>query len=296
MNLWAAVKNNRAISLLLTTYDEFSADNGRLLAAAVAYTLLFSLFPFALALFSIVGFLMSEEEVESQVITALGTLIPVARNLIVTTLDGVIRARGATGIIALLIFIWSALSFFDALRNALNRAWGVPSSQTFVKGQIMNISMLVLAIIALLTFTWLTTTVQYMHESQMQLWVFKFTRTSLFAKLVFMLLSGILAYGVILFLYHFIPSIRPRWRHIWLGALLATIGFEIVRFAFVWYVKNFAQYNLVYGPISSVIVLLMFIYLTAYVLLFFAKFSYVKMQREGKPIRQPGPPAVEQPS
>ncbi len=282
MNFWAAVKNNRAISLLLTTYDEFSADNGRLLAAAVAYTLLFSLFPFALALFSIVGFLMSSEEVESQVITALGTLIPVARNLIVTTLEGVIRARGATGIIALLIFIWSALSFFDALRNALNRAWGVPSNQTFVKGQLLNISMLVLAIIALLTFTWLTTTVQYMHESQMQLWVFKFTRTSLFARLVFMLLSGTLAYGVILFLYHFIPSIRPRWRHIWLGALLATIGFEIVRFAFVWYVKNFAQYNLVYGPISSVIVLLMFIYLTAYVLLFFAKFSYVKMRSDRK--------------
>lgn len=280
MNLWAAVKNNRAISLLLTTYDEFSADNGRLLAAAVAYTLLFSLFPFALALFSIVGFLMSSEEVESQVITALGTLIPVARNLIVTTLEGVIRARGATGIIALLIFIWSALSFFDALRNALNRAWGMPSGQTFVKGQLLNISMLVLAIIALLTFTWLTTTVQYIHESQMQLWIFKFTRTSLFARLVFMLLSGTLAYGVILFLYHYIPSNRPRWRHIWLGALLATIGFEIVRFAFVWYVKNFSQYNLVYGPISSVIVLLMFIYLTAYVLLFFARFSYVKMRRD----------------
>ncbi|MFA5400265.1 MAG: YihY/virulence factor BrkB family protein [Dehalococcoidia bacterium] len=280
MNLWAAVKNNRAISLLLTTYDEFSADNSRLLAAAVAYTLLFSLFPFALALFSIVGFLMSSEEVESQVITALGTLIPVARNLIVTTLEGVIRARGATGIIALLIFIWSALSFFDALRNALNRAWGMPSGQTFVKGQLLNISMLVLAIIALLTFTWLTTTVQYIHESQMQLWIFKFTRTSLFARLVFMLLSGTLAYGVILFLYHYIPSNRPRWRHIWLGALLATIGFEIVRFAFVWYVKNFSQYNLVYGPISSVIVLLMFIYLTAYVLLFFARFSYVKMRRD----------------
>jgi len=282
MNFWAAVKNNRAISLLTTTIDEFSADNSRLLAAAVAYTLLFSLFPFALALFSILGFLMSSEEVESQVITALGTLIPVARNLIESTLEGVIKAREATGIIALLIFIWSALSFFDALRNALNRAWGVPSSQTFVKGQLMNISMLVLAIIALLTFTWLTTTIQYMHESQMQLLIFKFTRTSLFARLVFMLLSGILAYGVILFLYHYIPSNRPRWRHIWLGALLATIGFEIVRFGFVWYVKNMAQYNLVYGPISSVIVLLMFIYFTAYVLLFFAKFSHVKMRSDRK--------------
>jgi len=219
----------------------------------------------------------------------------VARNLIVSTLEGVIKAREATGIIALLIFIWSALSFFDALRNSLNRAWGVPSSQTFVKGQLINVTMLILAIIALLTFTWLTTTIQYMHESNMQLWIFKFTQTSLFARLVFMLFSAMLAYGVILFLYHFIPSNQPRWRHIWLGALLATIGFEIVRFAFVWYIKNFAQYNLVYGPISSVIVLLMFIYLTAWVLLFFAKFSYVKMRRDGEGMLIAGvsAPAVE---
>ena len=234
MNFWAAVKNNRAISLLSATIDEFNADNGRLLAAAVAYTLLFSLFPFALALFAILGFLMSSEEVESQVITALGTLIPVARNLIASTLEGVIKAREATGIIALL------------------------------------------------TFTWLTTTVQYMHESQMQIWIFRFTRTSLFARIVFTLFSGILAYGVILFLYHYIPSNRPKWRHIWLGALLAAIGFELVRFGFVWWVKHVAQYNLVYGPISSVIVLLMFIYFTAWVLLFFAKFSYVKMLSDGK--------------
>ncbi len=295
MNFWAAVKNNRFISLFWITLDEFSADNSRLLAAAVAYTLLFSLFPFALALFSIAGFMMSSAEIENQVITAIGALIPVARNLIVSTLEGVIKAREATGIIALLIFIWSALSFFDALRNSLNRAWGVPSSQTFVKGQLINVTMLILAIIALLTFTWLTTTIQYAHESNMQLWIFKFTQTSLFARLVFMLFSAMLAYGVILFLYHFIPSNQPRWRHIWLGALLATIGFEIVRFAFVWYVKNFAQYNLVYGPISSVIVLLMFIYLTAWVLLFFAKFSYVKMRRDGEGMLIAGvsAPAVE---
>jgi membrane protein len=282
MNLWAAVKNNRAVFLLVTTLNEFNADNGRLLAAAVAYTLLFSLFPFTLALLAGLGFLMSSEEVESQVITAMGTLIPVARTLIESTLEGVIRAREATGIIAVLIFIWSALSFFDALRNTLNRAWGMPSVQTYVKGQLMNISLLILATLALLAFTWLTTTVQYMHESHMQLWVFRFTRTSLFARIVFTLFSALMAYGVILFLYHFIPSNQPRWRHIWLGALLAAIGFEIVRFGFVWRVKHVAQYNLVYGPVSSVIVLLMFIYFTAWVLLFFAKFSYVKMRSDQK--------------
>ena len=253
-----------------------------MLAAAVAYSLLFSLFPFALVLISLAGFMMSSPEIENQVITAMGTLIPVARVLIEKTLESVIKAREATGIIALLLLAWSALAFFNTLRSSLNRAWGAPSGQTYVKGRLMDVSMLVLAVLGLLVFTWLTTTIQFMHESNTQLWIFKFTKTGLFAKMVFTLFSGMMAYAVILLLYRFVPSKRPKWKHIWLGALLATIGFEIVRFTFVWYVKNFAQYNLVYGPISSVIALLMFIYLTAWVLLFFARFSYIKMRRDGE--------------
>jgi membrane protein len=295
MKFWADITNNRVISLFWTTVKEFGADNGRLMAAAVAYSLLFSLFPFALALISIAGFMLSSAEVENQVITAMGNLIPVARGLIVNTLEGVIEARGATGAIALLALIWSALAFFDALRNSLNHVWGVPNSHTFIKGRLINVGMLILAVIALIAFTWLTTTLQYMHEANIQYGILKITRNNLFARLVFMLSSAALAYGVILFLYRFIPSNRPKWKHIWLGALLATIGFEAVRFAFVWYVKNFGQYNLVYGPIGTVIALLMFIYLTAWVLLFFAKFSYVKMRREGEGLLIAGtfPQAVE---
>jgi membrane protein len=295
MKYWAVVKNNPVVSLLWQTNDEFSKQNSSLMAAAVAYSLLFSIFPFALALLAITGYLMASTEVENQVIAAMGTLIPVARNLITNTLEGVIKAREATGIISILLLIWSALAFFDALRNSLNRAWDMPSSQTYVKGKLINVSMLALAVCSLIVFTWLTTTLHYMHESRMQIWIFKFSATSLFSRLVFMLLSAVLAYGVILLLYRFVPSNRPKWKHIWLGALLAAIGFEIVRFSFIWYVKNFATYNLVYGPISSIIALLMFMYLTTWVLLFFARFSYVKMRRDGDGLLIAGTsaPAVE---
>ena len=281
MKFWAVVKNNPVVSLFWQTNDEFSKENSSLMAAAVAYSLLFSIFPFALAMLAITGYLMASDEVEKQVITAMGNLIPVARNLIVHTLEDVIKAREATGTLAILMLIWSALAFFDALRNSLNRAWGLPYSQTYVKGKLTNVIMLALAVCGLIVFTWLTTTLHYMHESHMQIWVFKFSTTTLFSRLIFMLLSAVLAFGVILLLYHFVPSNRPKWRHIWLGALLATIGFEIVRFSFVWYVNNFATYNRVYGPISSIIALLMFMYLTTWVLLFFARFSYVKMRRDG---------------
>lgn len=280
MRFWADVKNNRVISLFWATYVEFNSGNGKLMAAAVAYSLLFSLFPFALAMISIAGFVMSAGEVENQVITAMGNLIPVARTLIVKTLEGVVEARGATGIIALLALIWSALSFFDALRNSLNSAWGMSGGQTFIKGRLLNVAMLVLALIVMIAFTWLTTAIHYMHEANVQYGILKIAKNSLFARLVFALLSGVLAYGVILFLYRFIPSKQPEWKHIRLGALLATIGFEAVRFAFVWYAKNFGQYNMVYGPVGTVIALLMFIYMTAWILLFFARFSCIKMRRD----------------
>jgi len=280
MKFWADVKNNPVVSLFWQTNDEFSKENSSLMAAAVAYSLLFSIFPFALAMLAITGYLMASDEVEKQVIIAMGNLIPVARNLIINTLEGIIKAREATGTIAILMLIWSALAFFDALRNSLNRAWDLPDSRTYVKGKLINVSMLALAVCGLIVFTWMTTTLHYMHESHMQIWVFKFSTTTIFSRLIFMLLSAVLAYGVVLLLYHFVPSNRPRWRHIWMGALLAAIGFEIVRFSFVWYVKNFATYNLVYGPISSIIALLMFMYLTTWVLLFFARFSYVKMRRD----------------
>jgi membrane protein len=261
-----------------------------MLAAAVAYSLLFSLFPFALVLISLAGYLMSSPEIENQVIAAMGTLIPVARGLIEKTLETVIKAREATGIIALLLLVWSALAFFNSLRTSLNRAWGAPPGQTYVKGRLIDVSMLVLAVLGLLVFTWLTTTIHFMHESNTQLWIFKFTRTSLFARMVFTLFSAMLAYAAILLLYRFVPSNQPGWRHIWLGALLAATGFEITRFAFVWYVKNFAQYNLVYGPISSVIALLTFIYITAWVLLFFARFSYIRMRQDGEGVPIAGTP------
>lgn len=281
--MWEIIRANRVTGLLWQTYVQFNRDHSNMQAAAVAYSLLFSIFPFALAMLCGAGYVISSPEIQEEVIRAIGNLIPAAREMIVHTLESVVRTREATGILAMLMLTWSALAFFDALRNALNRAWGEPEGQNFIRSQLMNISMLVLAVMGLIAFTWCTTAINYLHESNLQLWIFKFGRTSPASRIILTAASVLSAYGVILLLYSFVPSKRPAWRHIWLGALLAAASFEVVRYSFVWYVKNFAGYNLIYGPISSVIVLLMFIYITAWVLLFFAKFSYVRMRRVGSP-------------
>ena len=278
MKIWDRIKQNKSVNLLQTTLDAFYSDNGGLLAAAVAYNLLFSLFPFALAVISLAGFVMQSPEFENEVIMAVGNLVPVAKNMIVNTLNGLIEARALTGIIAIVGLIWSATYFCDALRRSLNTAWGIRDQVPFLKGRLINIVMVIATFVVFTFFVWASTFIRFVHETNLTGTSIKLLQSTAFVKILFTVLSSLMAYAVILLLYRFIPSRRPRWRDIWLGALLATAGFEIVRVAFIWYVKNFAQYNMVYGSIGTVIALLAFIYFTAWVLLFFAKLSAVRLQ------------------
>ena len=275
MKTWQRFLKWRPVDLLLTTNREFSRDHGDLMAAAVSFHLLFSIFPFALAMISIAGFLLESPKLETQVINAMANLVPIARELISKTLHGLVNARAATGILAVLGFIWSASAFFGAVRNALNSAWGIREGSSFVANKLVALSMTLGSFILVIIYIWLTTGVRLLHMANLQSDTFTFINSTALAKIVFAILSSLLAYVVILFLYRFIPSVRPRWRDIWLGSLCAAAGFEIVRVLFVWYVKNYGSYNLVYGPVGSVIALLMFIYLTAWVLLFFARFCAV---------------------
>ena len=277
MNLWKKLKNNKVVLLVTGTIDKFLEDKGSLLAAAVAYYLLFSIFPFALAMIAITGFFMESASFENQVINALGNLIPVARGMLEQNLHEVVNARAETGIIAILAFTWSASSFFNALRNALNKAWGINSGASFFKGRAIDITMLLGSFVLLLVYIWLSIGIRIIHSAHYHSEYFKFLNSNIVSSTIFTLASSLLAFLLIMLLYKFIPSVRPRWGDIWPGALMATVSVEIIRFGFIWYINNFSRYNLVYGSIGAVIALLAYIYLSAWALLFFAKLSATNM-------------------
>jgi membrane protein len=272
------LRQNSIINILIKTYSAFSADKGNLLAAGLSYYLLFSLFPFALAVISVAGFVMQDAAIQEEIIKAIGNLLPVARTMIVHNLNGLIEARAATGLLGLIGLVWSASAFINALRNSLNAAWGIRESHPLLEGGLVNALMLVGALLAFMLFIWISTSVRFIYESNLQSSTIRPLQAPAFSKLLFAILSAVLIYAVILLLYKFVPFRRPRWRDIWLGALLATVAFEAIRYGFLWYVKHHAQYNLVYGSIGTVIALLAFVYLTSWALLFFARMSAVRVE------------------
>ena len=73
--------------------------------------------------------------------------------------------------------------------------------------------------------------------------------------------------------YVLLPNLRVRWTHALPGALLAAVLFEAAKLGFAWYVSNLASFSLVYGSLSTVIVLMVWIYISAIILLIGAEFS-----------------------
>ncbi len=88
------------------------------------------------------------------------------------------------------------------------------------------------------------------------------------------LLIPLLLYTLVLtLLYRYVPRSRTRWRAIIPGALLGSIGWELSRAVFAWYLENLATYNAVYGSLGAVIALLIWTYLSLALLLFSAELS-----------------------
>ena len=84
-----------------------------------------------------------------------------------------------------------------------------------------------------------------------------------------------------LLLYRYVPNCETYWRYIWPGALVAAVLFEVAKGLFIWYLDNLASYRQVYGPLTSVMILLLWTYLSSLILILGAEISseYGRMRR-----------------
>ena len=72
---------------------------------------------------------------------------------------------------------------------------------------------------------------------------------------------------IFLLIYRFEPRCQTYWRYVWPGAMVASLLFEGAKFLFVWYLGNLAVFNQVHGSLASVVVLLLWVYLSALILI-----------------------------
>ncbi len=253
--------------------NEFLADNCPHLAAAISYYLLLSLFPLVLAAISIFGFIMRDPGVEAKVTEAVIDFIPVKQSadFLTSTIQGIARGWGAAGIIAIVGLIWAGMAVFNAVRKSLNTAWGVRQPRPFFHERLMEFLMMIGFGALMLVSLGLTTAFKVIREASLPVFGERLMDGSLVWHSAVIATSVFVAFLAFLFLYKLVPNTKVYWRHAAIGALAAAVLFEIVKNFFVWFVDNFATYNVIYGSVGVIIALMTWVFVSAVILLFCAK-------------------------
>lgn len=237
---------------------EFLDDHGPQLAAAISFHVLFSLFPLVILLAGIFGIVVTVSGVQADVVDTVVRNAPLSEEGeqdLRRLLEGATGELSALGLLALPGLLWSASGMMGAIRTALALAWDVEERRPFVRGKLVDVSLVLgTALVAVVSIV-LTLGARVVQDIPG------------IAQLSALLAPLVLAFAVVLFLYRVVPARPPRFRDVWPAALLVAVVFVALQNLFAFYLENFGRYNAIYGSLGAVIAFLFFVYLSSNVFL-----------------------------
>lgn len=282
---------SKPAQLLIQTWLKWDQDNCPGMAASLSYFALFSLFPILLVILSIIGSFCGPNTEAFQIIKeSVARYLPSeVHALIQDTLISLNQNSVGAGIIGFVLLLWTASSVFAILRSSVNKIWRSPSraSETgsvvkmvlfFVANKLFSF-LLVLGT-ALLLLTSLITNIAIKTILEL---VANFQEFFAFIKVDELQLTKglqtsssflVLALATCI-LFKILPSAYVSWRDVWLGALLVTSLLVGLQQLVSNSVITIGSHFLSYGVIGSVMILLLWIFLTCQIFLLGCVFSYV---------------------
>jgi membrane protein len=259
------------IELSKRSIKEFSEDHMTMYAAGLAYQVLLSLFPFAIFLVALLGFLQIPgffDWIEEQ----LHIVLPAeAAGLVDQIVEQVRdRQRGDLLSFGILVALWSASAAVRGCMDALNVAFDIeedhPAWKKYPLSVFYTISLAVILVVATGLLLIGPQVMEWLAE-QMGLGTMFVTLWSWLRFPVAVLLLMI----VVALIYYLFPNGDQPFRLVTPGAVLAVLVWIAASLGFSYYVSNFSNYSALYGSLGGVIVLLIYFFISAAVLLFGAE-------------------------
>lgn len=283
----STLKVGEVLSLLKETFREWREDKASRLAAALAYYTVLSLAPLLIIVVAFVGFFYGSEEAQAEIAAQATEALGERGAEAVTDMLASASGPGA-GIVATLIgvatLLLGATGVFGQLQAALNQIWdveekkgggigGLLRSRLLSFGMILGIGFLLLVSLVLSAAVGALT--NFFAEN---LPVPSFVLALSDFALSFLLVSLLFA-----LMYRLLPDAEVAWGDVWVGALFTAFLFAAGKLALGFYLGNSAVGS-AYGAAGSLVVVLVWVYYSAQILLFGAEFTQVYANRHGSRI------------
>lgn len=240
-------------------------DNVPGLAAQLAYFFLLSLFPFMIFLVTLVGYL---PYTDLGILNFISDYAPEETMVLLEENLGQIMENRNGGLLSIGIIgtLWSASNGVNALMRSLNAAYAIEEERKFIIARgiaiVLTIAMFFVIIMAFLLPIFGKMIGEYvfsffgLSDDFLEVW-----------NAIRWVISSLIFFIVLLFLYRTAPSKKVYFRHVYVGAIFSTIGWQLTSLAFSYYVSSMGNYSTTYGSLGGVIILMIWFYLSGIIII-----------------------------
>jgi membrane protein len=255
--------------------DRASDHDADIVAAGLSFYALLGLFPALLAVVSIYGLATDPQSIEAVIVDFARTLPPQARSLVLGSLtEFVKRSSGELTLSAglgLLAVLWSSSSGMSVLVRAINAANSVKERRGFFRRRLVALSFTLSGVVGVVVVIPAITALPKILP------VLGAGAPSLVVPPAVLAVS---AFGALLLLFRFAPANHPPpFRDVAPGAALASVAWLGMSGLYSFYVRFFSSYSSTYGALEGVIVLQLWFYFSALVMLYAAELNVLLVQR-----------------
>ena len=250
------------------------------LAASLAYFTILSIFPILALLIMGIAVLGDPDAVRQWIAGSLIHYFPASRELIQEAIVNLLSNSLAFGIVALISILFGANGLFRATNRAVNRVFGIRSKDVFsttLTEMIFATLFGLLFLISIFMTAILHTAINISESFAVTQWSISYL-IAILLGLVTTILPIALSALVFAIVYRSLPNAAVEWRDATFGALIAIVLFEIGKHIFFWFTGIVSQGGVVYGPVASFIVLLMWAYIGGLIFLYGAAITKISSE------------------
>ncbi len=282
------------LRLLVAAARDYSRHQCSLLAAAVSYYVMFSLFPLLIFAAGVAALVLRDPDLQRRAIDALLEALPLSPSEGRRDLEDLFRAvsgpaSGGLGLLGLLGSAWSASNMFGAVRRSLNLVFEA-EGRPFLRAKLTDfvtmglLGLLVVGSVGASAGLALASARAQGPEGVQPL-------VGALWLLPVYLLPLAVSWAAFLLLYRLVPARPPTLRQALPGAAVAAVLFEVAKALFGLYVRNFANFDLVFGSLGAVAAFLFWVYLSTSIAFYGAEVTAQVVRGGGERGEGPSPPA-----
>lgn len=254
------------------------------MAASISFFAILSFLPFVILTVSVTSFFVASSDVAyEKILEYLNHIFPVTTIDAVGLLTTTIAKKAIFGLVGLFGLIWAATKVFTQLEHSMNVIWRTGSERSFWHSRFIALISIPSMTVFLLLSLLVTGFISVARTTTVPLLGISFNELPLAGNILTFLVPTILSTVLFFIVYYFLPKRWEHFRYALYGALLAGGLWEAAKILFDRYIKEFSHLQTLYGSFTSLAILLLWVYYSAFLILFGAEFgSLIRERRREK--------------